>query len=325
MKKMILMGFALVFVLTGCGSETAVISPDEAKAIAEDFVNNTLLQGKDSAEISDATNDLGLYKFDIKIGEGEQLQEISAYLTLDGKKFFPASPLDIEEEKGRVAGASETKGDTPPPAEVSKTDKPKVELFVMSHCPFGTQAEKGILPVAELLGDKIDFEIRFCDYAMHAKKELDEQLNQECIQREYPDKFNSYLSCFLEDETFGSKCMKDNGINEGTISTCVAKVDTEFKVTEMFNDKSTWASGRFPKFEVDGEDARKYGVKGSPSLVVNGVSVNSGRSESAYLASICSAFNNEPEECQKELSSANPSSGFGFDGAEGGANGGCGG
>ena len=36
-----------------------------------------------------------------------------------------------------------------------KKEKPEVELFVMSHCPFGTQIEKGMLPVARLLGDKI--------------------------------------------------------------------------------------------------------------------------------------------------------------------------
>ncbi|MBU3941884.1 MAG: hypothetical protein KKF74_03150, partial [Nanoarchaeota archaeon] len=47
-----------------------------------------------------------------------------------------------------------------------KKDKPEVELFVMSHCPYGTQIEKGMLPVARLLGDKIDFNIRFCSYAM---------------------------------------------------------------------------------------------------------------------------------------------------------------
>ena len=70
-----------------------------------------------------------------------------------------------------------------------KADKPKVELFVMSHCPYGTQAEKGMIPVVELLKDKISFEVKFVDYAMHGKKELDEQLRQYCIQKEQKAKF----------------------------------------------------------------------------------------------------------------------------------------
>jgi hypothetical protein len=69
----------------------------------------------------------------------------------------------------------------------------------MSYCPFGTQAEKGILPVVNLLKDKIDFKVKFVNYAMHGKKEIDENNLQYCIQKEEPNKYNSYLTCFLKE------------------------------------------------------------------------------------------------------------------------------
>ena len=50
--------------------------------------------------------------------------------------------------------------DTSTSTTVPKSDKPLVELFVMAYCPYGTQAEKGLIPVIELLGDKIDASIK---------------------------------------------------------------------------------------------------------------------------------------------------------------------
>ena len=80
----------------------------------------------------------------------------------------------------------------------NKSDKPNVELFVMSHCPFGTQAEKGIIPVVNLLKNKINFSVKFVDYSMHGKSEIDENTLQYCIQKEESKKYIPYLTCFLE-------------------------------------------------------------------------------------------------------------------------------
>lgn len=193
---------------------------------------------------------------------------------------------------------------------MSKKEKPEVELFVMSHCPFGTQIEKGILPVLNLLGDKIDFNIRFCSYAMHGKKELDEQTLQYCVQKEYNDKYLDYLACFLKDEKTDD-CLKEVELS-GKLDTCIAETDAEFKITEKFNDKSTWSGGRFPLFDIDKELNDKYGVRGSPNLIINGITAKSGRNPASLLSAICTGFKDKPAECNENLSSANPSTGFGF-------------
>lgn len=196
-------------------------------------------------------------------------------------------------------------------AGIPKTAKPVVDMFVMSHCPFGTQIEKGMLPVSELLGDKAEINVRFVYYAMHGQKELDEQLNQYCIQKEQNEKFNDYLTCFLEAGE-GASCLDKTSIDKDMMNTCVESTDAEFKVTEKFNDKSTWLSGRYPLFDVEKELNTKYSVGGSPTLIINGQEARAGRDSASLLKAVCAAFENAPEECNTELSSAQPSPGFGY-------------
>ncbi|MBD3366280.1 hypothetical protein GF360_02960 [candidate division WWE3 bacterium] len=192
-----------------------------------------------------------------------------------------------------------------------KSDKPKVELFVMSHCPYGTQMEKGIIPVVETLGDSIDFELKFVDYVMHGKEEVDEQLAQYCIQENEPEKLLSYLSCFLEDSDSGA-CLNSVGVDQNTLASCIQASDEEFGITASFEDKSSWKSGRFPVFATHAEENTKYGVRGSPTLIINGANAEArSRDPATLLATVCSYFNEEPEACSTSLSSATPAPGFG--------------
>jgi hypothetical protein len=64
-------------------------------------------------------------------------------------------------------------------------------------------------------------------------------------------------------------------------------------------------------YQADEAKASQLGVTGSPTLVVNGVEVQSGRDPASLLTTICSAFNTPPAECQQQLSSTTPSAGFG--------------
>jgi FKBP-type peptidyl-prolyl cis-trans isomerase len=195
---------------------------------------------------------------------------------------------------------------------MAKTDKPIVEAFVMSHCPYGTQIEKGLIPVANLLKDKIDFSIKFCDYAMHGKKEVDEQLLQYCIQKEDKANYLTYLACFLN-ASDSPGCLISAKVSTDKVNACVKTTDTQYKVTELFNDQTKWISGQFPPFNVDKELNTKYGVQGSPTFVVNGVVLEGvARDSQSMLKAICGTFKTAPAECSQTLSSAAPSAGFGY-------------
>ncbi|NOQ68235.1 thioredoxin domain-containing protein [Patescibacteria group bacterium] len=276
---------------------------EKAKTKIESFINEVLIKNDDKVTIKKAYEESDLYKIIITTSTG---QDVETYVTKDGKLFFDRV-MDIEEITKENQEAS---AEVPQNQEIAKNDKPVVELFVMSHCPYGTQIEKGILPVLETLRDKIDFELKFCDYAMHSKKELDEQLRQHCIKTEEPAKFISYLQCFLEADR-SDECLKTSNINISKLNACVSATDKKYKVTENFNNKDTW-KGNYPTFNINKEDVDKYNIGGSPALIINGTTVNSSRDPKSLLTTICSAFETPPEECSAELSSDTPSPGFGF-------------
>lgn len=200
--------------------------------------------------------------------------------------------------------------------ELTCADGKCVELFVMSYCPYGTQAEKGIIPAVELLGDSVDFHVRFVYYAMHGQAELNEQLAQYCIQYEQRDKYLDYLTCFL-DAGNSASCLTSAGINTNQLSTCVSRADTAFNVTNMYADQATWLSGRYPTFNPHLSLNDEYGIGGSPQLVVNGEVVQpASRSPQAYLDAICNALPSQPSACSEQLSNTAYSAGFGYtDGA----------
>lgn len=284
------------------------ISADTAKTTGEEFINNFLMQSGSKATIKDVTTEYGLYKFSVDITS----DVVESYMTKDGKLFFPQAlnVAEVTAAKNGTDAASTPEAAQPSATVTKKSDKPVVELFVMSYCPYGTQIEKGMLPVLDTLGNKIDFQLKFCSYAMHGEKELTENLLQYCIGKEQPTKLNAYLKCFLEDSSKSDACLDQVGVNKKTVNSCVTKTDKEFKVMANYTSKVGY-QGSFPGFDVNKADNDKYNVGGSPTLIINGQDIQSGRDSASLLATICSAFNNPPKECSTVLSSASPSAGFG--------------
>lgn len=246
-------------------------------------------------------------------------QSVESIVTEDGKKLYP-QPISLEVEETEP---TQTQTQTQPKTEIEKSDKPEVELFVMSHCPFGTQAEKGMIPAVKALGDSIDFKLRFVYYAMHGEKEVLEQLNQYCIQKEQNDKLLDYLECFLADGE-GETCLTEAGIDVEKMNACTEAADKEFEITKNLEDEDSWLNGRFPLFNTDKEANTAYGIRGSPSLVINGASSSAGRDSASYLTAICEAFNEKPEACSQELSAEAPGAGFGYDKPAAASSGSCG-
>ncbi|MCK4647394.1 hypothetical protein KAT24_00500 [Candidatus Pacearchaeota archaeon] len=284
----------LLVAITSGGITGKVVSEEEAGENLIEFLNTV---ADSEVKLISIEEDGNFYQMIIEF----KGQEMPVYVTKDGL-YYTTNLVPIKTD----SSSEDEKQD------ILKSDKPVVELFIMTHCPYGTQAEKGIIPVIKLLGDSIDFELRFCDYAMHDKTELDEQLNQYCIQEEQNEKFLDYLECFLKDGD-RERCLTEIGIDKINLDSCVKKTDSEFKVTEKYNDKSTWLNGRFPLFDIHKDLNDKYDIGGSPSLVINGQIVSSARSPAAYLETICQAFNDAPAECDNVLSNATPSPMWGWD------------
>ena len=287
--------FAIILLavsLMGFGITGNVVSEDVISQNVIDFGKSLGIGDVEVVEIKDSES---FYEVTVSTEEGEGV----LYVTKDGKfNIQPISSLEIDAQAPSPAPTQ--KQDTP--QEITKSDKPTVELFVMTHCPYGTQAEKGFLPVMDLLEDVADLKIRFVHYFMHDPEETETPI-QVCIREEQADKYEDYLACFLEDGD-SDRCLEETDIDTDDLETCV-----EENADDYYAEDSALSEG--------------YGVRGSPALVINGALVQSGRNPDAYLQTICSAFNDAPEECSESLSTENPSPGFGY-GTSSGTTGSCG-
>jgi len=273
------------------GGDVGMMTSDEAADKAVNFIESNLLSEGQTITLKGVEEDNQLYVVRLEVGG----QEFKSYITKDGKLLFP-SAVDMEEVESTPQQA------TPPPSgNVPKKEKTEVDLFVMSYCPYGMQAQKAMVPVMELLGDKADIKIRFVNYIMHGKEEIDENTVQYCIQKEQGNKMVSYLGCFLESQD-SEACLVEAGVDKGKLDSCISEADKQFSIEADYADKGSWSNGRYPKYRVDDGLNNKYSVSGSPTLIINGQSYSGSRTPEGFKQAICAGFENPPEECSEVLS-----------------------
>jgi hypothetical protein len=315
--KVIILSLLMALLVTGCSiplvksgnSAKKILGAEEAKAVAEKFINENLLPENIKATVKNVTDEGAVYNINLDVSG----KEYTSYMTKDGLTFFQ-SGIDMvkfaEENKAQVAGETDN-AQAAPAVSIPKTDKPKVELYVFTYCPYGTQAEKGIIPAVKLLGNKIDFKIRQIG-AMHGEHEKIEAQRQLCIEKQYPTKLLDYDLAFALDAGIGA-C----GSNAQCSEPLVSALFTKFGMAKSKIDACVKTDG-VALYAAEEANSQSQGIGGSPTLVINGVQSDAGRDAASYLAGICAAFNNAPAECSSQLSSASPAAGFGAGSSAGG-------
>jgi len=315
MKKVIMVVaiVAGVAVLSGCNLKDALnkkpnISQDEAKTKVQDFIKNNLVAPGTEVNIKEITKENGLYKIIvvIKMQGQDKEQEINSYLTMDGTKFFPDA-IDIEEMTKKIEDSKNKGNDSassqPEQKEVPKADKPIVDLYVMSFCPYGNKAEDTMKSVYELLKNKVTFNFHYIVsvngdtvQSLHGEKEVTQNEREACVLKNYgKDKWMSFVTNVNtncgSDGSCWEKAASDNGISTDKISSCVE-------------------SEGLTLMKAEADASNKAGAQGSPTLIINGVSSQAayqyGNSE-AYKKAICDSFNTAPSECSKTLSTSSAS------------------
>lgn len=274
--------------ITGQVVGTERISVQEVNEKISNYVTENLLQASSEFEIIDTTEENGIYVITMSIDE----QEFISYASLDGKFLFP-SGFDMEE----VIEELEMPVPTTEP-EIPKTEEPVVELFVMSFCPYGMQAENTMLPVVELLGDSVDIILQYIVSlnddgsirSLHGEYEANENARQLCIMEEY-----SVIKLWEYLEIFNPECNRNNldtcwkeKAEEAGIDVAVIEQCFEEKGTELLETQAIFSGAK--------------GVTGSPTLLINGVKYTGSRTTDGFKEAICSAFITPPEECSEILS-----------------------
>ncbi len=185
-------------------------------------------------------------------------------------------------------------------------NKPQIDFFVMSYCPYGNQAEEGIEGAYQILKDKATFMPRYVLYSnyrgggpeycldkeskycsMHGIQELNQNIRERCVYEEYGT-----------EEFFKFTLAMNKECNYKNADTCWQKVAENLGLS--VNKISQCEKGRGLEFvREDKEFNELLGVQGSPTIFINGAAYNGGRDSQSYLNALCAAFdsNNRPREC----------------------------
>lgn len=224
--------------------------------------------------------------FDDSVKEGEgyaniqgYLREIGDYITLQiGATFDPTSEIcdnNIDDDGNTLIDCND-------PSCSSKVvcrqeESQKLDLFVMSQCPFGVKAEKALKEVLENFPNII-FDLHFIANdngdgtfsALHGQPEVDGNIRQSCVEKYYPTKFIDYIVCQTDnyqdlDSTWES-CASQNGISIEAIKTCADGEEGKqllrenIKLTNELNigASPTWfANNRYQFSGIDAETIKQ--------------------------------------------------------------------
>lgn len=257
------------------------------KENTEKFIRENLIQPGADFKITEFIKEGALYKLTVSV-DG---RSIIAYVSQDGKKFFP-SAIDL----GPAADGKQA----PAPGaqkEIPKNDKPTVDLYVMSFCPYGNKAEDTLKPVYNLLKNKVNFNFRYIVntngsevQSLHGAKEVAQNQREACVLKNYgKDKWMSFVTYVNEKCGSDGSCWeagaKSLSINAAKVNACVS-------------------SQGLALMQQDEKDSKAANASGSPTMMINGVSSSAvyqyGNSE-AYKQVVCSGFANPPKECQTQL------------------------
>ncbi len=262
------------------------------------YINDYLMQGAGTATLTGVTDNAQFY--DVAVGVNGQAVDL--YVTKDGKYFVPKNYVYDLDKPVQAPAQTQAKS-------IPKSDKPEVQLYTMAYCPYGNQAEGVTQPVVKLLSSKVEIVPHFVIYpnyqggsdaycmnngtfcSMHGIQELHEDVRELCIYKYQKDKYWDYVAandaaCTAQNaDSCWEAVANSTGIDTAKVKSCYDSEATTLLQNEVALNK-------------------KYGVQGSPDLVVNGVSAGNTRSPEGYKTDICSAFNSPPSECSTTLSNA---------------------
>jgi predicted DsbA family dithiol-disulfide isomerase len=186
-----------------------------------------------------------------------------------------------------TAGAGQAKG-----SGKAKADAAKLEMFIMSQCPYGVQVENAVAPVKKQLGDKLDLSIHYIGdgdksnlQSMHGPAEVKGDITQLCVNKLAAAKSLDFITCQNKNpraiDTNWKDCAKEVGVDEAKISKCADGDEGKALLVASF------------------EEAKKRGASGSPTMFLNGKPYEGGRKSRDFLRAACDTFEKDkPEACK---------------------------
>ncbi len=262
----------------------------------------------------------GLVKVTIKIGTSQ----FDSYATKDGKLLFPQA-FDMTPRKTATTAGSTTTTPTATAASVTKVDKPVLEAYVVSSCPYGLQMQRALAEavknapalasniIVRYIGSVTNGQINSMHDSDASGKavsngpEAKENLRQICIRDEQPTKYWNYVACYMK-KASGTL---PNGMPLGDSTGCLASTGVD---TAKLNACVSTPSRGIADAQKDFDLGTKYNVSGSPTLILDGAVISEsdfgGRSADAVRSIVCTASKTQPGLCSTKLNTAEASVSF---------------
>ncbi len=171
--------------------------------------------------------------------------------------------------------------------------KTNLDLYVMSQCPYGTQAEDLVKQSMEGFEDYINFNVEYIATqnqngelsSLHGPSEVQGNKYQLCVKKYYPQKFWDYLTCQNKDyqnltATFQS-CAEENELNFDKIEKCATSKEANELLSQSIHK------------------ANSLGVTASPTFYLNHEKYEGPRTKLALQRKYCSVLDNQPEKCDQ--------------------------
>jgi len=172
----------------------------------------------------------------------------------------------------------------------------RLDVFVMSQCPFGVKVLDAMKPVLENFkrdNKKMDFQVQFIGderdgklTSMHGQGEVDENIRQICAQAHYPRnyQFMDYIWCRNKNirSAEWESCAKEAKIDPAVIKKCFEGGEGNKLLSTSY------------------KMAKDLEIHGSPNWLLNNRFEMRGRSPEAIKKAFCEK--NDLPECKNELS-----------------------
>jgi hypothetical protein len=264
------------------------------------FINENLIAEGMVASYVDITEESGVYKLKVKIGN----EEPELYVTKDGKLLFIQGVVDTQPEDVSTNTEEGTKATADTCETLTKVEEPILEAFVVANCPYGLQMQRIMAEIVknipslaanmrvEYIGAIVDNKIT----SMHGDVEAQENLRQICLREEQASKYWSYVDCYMQ-EGKSADCLTTAKIDGTKLNSCMTDTTKGIKYAQ-----------------ADFDLASQHSVTGSPTLFLNGKKVSEfdfgGRTAEAVKTIICCGAAETPDVCSQSLETSSSAVSF---------------
>ena len=208
---------------------------------------------------------LPLFAFDTSLLDSEGYKQVSRYIEKRGEyyvlkigsKFNPSKEICDNKIDDTGNGLIDCNDPDCKDSLICRKEIPnKLELYIMSDCPYGKEAVKVAKPIIDNFGSRIDFSIHYIASetndkftSLHGDYEAKEDMRQLCVIKHYPKRWFNYILCRSKEGIKNKDwkpCVETNSMSTSTIEECMDGTEGKNLLSEDIKRTNSLGISRSP-------------------------------------------------------------------------------